>query len=506
MNLLGNSLKYTPDGYIAVSMRSYVNQADPSKVDVTMLFEDSGKGMSLEYQRTRLFSPFSQADPFSDGLGLGLSIVRQIVDSLGGHIDIRSEVGVGTTAKVHLTLPLTEAPVTDDLDNIRQVTAGKRLVVVCPTSVSKKLAFCGKALQVNSDEWFHMDFLSLPSGADLRNIEADAILCPEAELNLNSTIRETRGIPLIITCPNQSNQLNLRKRLMDLLPPERLQGVQIVAQPLGPYKMGPVYKTVFSSCFSQLPRLDVMPDPHHMDTGMQQAVHTLQVLPIDATKTDISTGNSPVHPTAVPTQQNAPRPKLARPLPLRLQSGLAPDTSSSTQHHVLLVDDNAINLKLLTLFMTKIGLAFAKASDGLQALEEYRKNSCLQDLSIPVSRKQVDLESIAESEDGTPPLSRSQSASNESVSSSAASAATTPMDARPFTWVLMDLSMPVMDGLESTRRIRAFEREHKLKKAVVVALTGLASADAQQDALDAGVDFYLAKPVRFADLKKLMEV
>jgi CheY-like chemotaxis protein len=69
----------------------------------------------------------------------------------------------------------------------------------------------------------------------------------------------------------------------------------------------------------------------------------------------------------------------------------------------------------------------------------------------------------------------------------------------------MDISMPVMDGLESTRRIREFERERGIKKAVIVALTGLASAEAQRDALDAGVDFYLAKPVKFVDLKKLIE-
>jgi CheY-like chemotaxis protein len=75
-----------------------------------------------------------------------------------------------------------------------------------------------------------------------------------------------------------------------------------------------------------------------------------------------------------------------------------------------------------------------------------------------------------------------------------------------FTYVLMDISMPVMDGLESTRRIRRYEQENGLRKAVIIALTGLASAEAQRDALEAGVDFYLPKPVRFADLKRLLDV
>ena len=66
--------------------------------------------------------------------------------------------------------------------------------------------------------------------------------------------------------------------------------------------------------------------------------------------------------------------------------------------------------------------------------------------------------------------------------------------------------MPIMNGLESTRHIRAFERTTGMTRAIIVALTGLASADAQDDALDAGVDFYLPKPVRFRDLKRLMGI
>lgn len=79
---------------------------------------------------------------------------------------------------------------------------------------------------------------------------------------------------------------------------------------------------------------------------------------------------------------------------------------------------------------------------------------------------------------------------------------TTP-PTRPFDFVLMDLSMPVMDGLTSTRQIRLFEQKHGLARSHIVALTGLASAQDQQDAQDAGVDMYLVKPVKFADIKRI---
>lgn len=64
--------------------------------------------------------------------------------------------------------------------------------------------------------------------------------------------------------------------------------------------------------------------------------------------------------------------------------------------------------------------------------------------------------------------------------------------------------MPVMDGMEATRRIREFERTNALDKANVIALTGLASSQAQHDAEAAGIDVFLPKPVRFAELKALL--
>jgi CheY-like chemotaxis protein len=69
----------------------------------------------------------------------------------------------------------------------------------------------------------------------------------------------------------------------------------------------------------------------------------------------------------------------------------------------------------------------------------------------------------------------------------------------------MDISMPVMDGLESTRQIRKFEQTQNLKAAKVIALTGLASQQAQDEASASGVDAYLAKPVKFKELRKVLD-
>ncbi len=64
--------------------------------------------------------------------------------------------------------------------------------------------------------------------------------------------------------------------------------------------------------------------------------------------------------------------------------------------------------------------------------------------------------------------------------------------------ILMDMSLPVLDGWEATRRLKADE---DLKSIPVVALTAHAMADDRQEALDAGCDDYDTKPV---ELKRLL--
>jgi signal transduction histidine kinase len=107
MNLLGNALKYTDSGYIAIRLQQSTDNNE--SIALALTIEDSGRGMSAEYQRTKLFSPFSQEDPFSSGTGLGLSIVKQIIESLKGEIEVNSTLNVGTQIKVSVRLPTAQS-------------------------------------------------------------------------------------------------------------------------------------------------------------------------------------------------------------------------------------------------------------------------------------------------------------------------------------------------------------------------------------------------------------
>lgn len=167
-----------------------------------------------------------------------------------------------------------------------------------------------------------------------------------------------------------------------------------------------------------------------------------------------------------------PQPKNTSEVTSRTQS---PDPT----FHILLVDDNKINRQLLVMFMRKNRFSFLEAENGQEALNIY-KAAC--HVKTPADAGHT-----------------SETVSNRPVP--------TRHDShlpRRFDFVLMDISMPVMDGMEATRRIREFEQAHGLKKTKVIALTGLASAQAQIDAASAGIDLFLPKPVKFAELRKLL--
>lgn len=120
---------------------------------------------------------------------------------------------------------------------------------------------------------------------------------------------------------------------------------------------------------------------------------------------------------------------------------------------VLIVEDNSVNLRLLKIFIRKCGYRdIETAVNGALAVEASAKSGNVFDI------------------------------------------------------IFMNLSMPVIDGFEATRRIREMEEQHQAstsesKSAHIVALTGLASKQYEQLAFNAGVDLYITKPVQFKRLE-----
>jgi PAS domain S-box-containing protein len=100
VNLLGNAIKFTSKGKITLNL--YGGGTEPHNQLIIEII-DSGIGMTPE-QLQRLFRPFNQADESITrkfgGTGLGLTISRQLAHLLGGEIEVKSELGVGSTFKL----------------------------------------------------------------------------------------------------------------------------------------------------------------------------------------------------------------------------------------------------------------------------------------------------------------------------------------------------------------------------------------------------------------------
>lgn len=108
-NLLTNSIKFTSEGSVTMSVK--VNRETHDVLEVSFTVEDTGIGIEEEV-RSKLFKPFSQADSSTarrfGGTGLGLTISKNLVELMRGKILLESKLGVGT--KASFWIPFHKAP------------------------------------------------------------------------------------------------------------------------------------------------------------------------------------------------------------------------------------------------------------------------------------------------------------------------------------------------------------------------------------------------------------
>ncbi|MEN3974905.1 ATP-binding protein [Emcibacter sp. SYSU 3D8] len=131
LNLMGNALKFTEMGTIAVDATAESTTGD----SVTVLFEVSDTGIGIEPEKLRtLFQPFSQADYSTTrvfgGTGLGLSICKNLVELMGGDIGCRSAPGEGSVFWFRVTFGrLPESERKDPFVRYAETLAGLRVIV-----------------------------------------------------------------------------------------------------------------------------------------------------------------------------------------------------------------------------------------------------------------------------------------------------------------------------------------------------------------------------------------
>jgi CheY-like chemotaxis protein len=388
LNLLGNALKFTEQGEIVLSVALEPPGAPDSALHLSI--RDTGIGIPAD-RLEAIFESFEQADNSTTrrfgGTGLGLTISRKLIQLMGGRIWAESELGKGSCFHLIVRLP-------------RATTS-----TATPFATPPKLT--GLSILLVDDNQSGRDVLL--DSANTWGMQAHAASGGDAALALAQRRINETGKPFDFA-------------VIDSTLPGR-DGFSTAAELI---KMGVVSvdRIVILSC-------GALQDDMKASGSLGQVA--LVRKPLIVTRLHEKIGSLLAGPTQVKLNNKA-----------KNGTTLFPKVKPL---HVLLVDDNAVNVKVATMFLTKAGFTLAIAHDGAKAVECFKKDK--------------------------------------------------------FDLILMDVQMPVMDGLESTRCIRELERPTGAH-VPIIALTAHSLKGDDERCLAAGMDAHLGKPIRIAEFFELV--
>ena len=387
LNLLSNAIKFTPaGGMISVRLKQY-----PGTQRERQLYEirvkDNGIGMSEDFVQ-KLFSPFererSSTVSRTQGTGLGMAITKNIVDMMGGNIEIQTEQGKGTEFIVRLPLRIQSKH--HRVEKIAALEGLKALVIdddfnTCD-SVTKMLAKVGMRSEwtLSGKEAVLRARQSIELGDAFHAYIIDWRL---PDMNGIEVTRQIRSLgddtPIIILTAYDWSEIEAEARAA---------GVNAFCA-----------KPIFMS--------DIR------DTLM----------------------------TAIGQKQD------------RTNDDILPAVSSDFRgRSILLVEDNELNSEIAIAILNEYGFQVHTAEDGAEAVEKIRNSA--------------------------------------------------PGD---YELVLMDIQMPVMNGYEAAKQIRALD-DPALAEITILAMTANAFDEDRKKALECGMDGFLSKPIVIEELIHTLQI
>lgn len=391
-NLCGNAVKFTASGEIALTVRA--GEMTEDSLQLAGSVRDTGIGIPAD-KVNELFAQYNQGASSTSsrfgGTGLGLSISRQLVRLMGGEIGVTSTEGEGST--FHFTARLgiiREQGANSNLEIAPRFRKGTALVI--DENATTRNYLCA---------W-------------LEHLGMQTVTATEAY----GALKELRRCDPVILITHLSlgsmDALQFAKIVSSN--PKFRSCRKVLLHPLAfTSEEADSWNEAFDACLS----LPVMPEA------------------LSGKLTETPAPQNAIVNIETPSSNDTPK----------AENSGTPAQESGIR--ILLVDDNAINRKVSSVILKKLGHQTGTAEDGLDAIEALRKE--------------------------------------------------------PFDLVLMDIHMPRMDGLEATRKIRDPETGTLNPSIPIVALTAGGANDGGPDHMEAGMNDLLEKPIKKEPLAAIID-
>jgi signal transduction histidine kinase/DNA-binding response OmpR family regulator len=385
INLVGNAIKFTDHGEVCVevSLKAVTN----GRAGVQFSIRDTGIGIALD-QQGGLFQEFQQAQTSGKrlygGTGLGLAVCRSIVTLMGGTISLKSMPGEGTTITFDAHFDLSPASQPGPPIASAEDLQGMRILIIDDNATNRRI------LSDLTGQW-KMKALASDSGES--------------------------GIAELSRAAAEGNPYRL------LLLDEQMPGMDGL-EVLERIRRNPVLQSVVIMMLTSSDQVKSAARCRQMgvETYLTKPISAFDLLGSIRLAIGAHTRASTVTPPA---------------------GGIS---VSSLSLRILLAEDNVVNQKVAMGMLAKMGHRITLASNGLEALEQWRQSE--------------------------------------------------------FDLILMDVQMPEMNGLLAATEIR---REEAIGSHVpIVAMTASAMSEDRERCLAAGMDDFISKPVSYQVIEEMI--
>ncbi|MFA6287041.1 MAG: response regulator [Opitutaceae bacterium] len=386
-NLVGNAVKFTSRGEVVIEVRA--EPAPAGRHRLLFRVRDTGIGIPVD-KLNRLFKAFSQIDVSTTrlygGTGLGLAISQRLVGFMGGEIGVSSQLGAGSVFFFDITVEAAPAIESIDVARLHAGLAGRRVLVVDDNATNRRI-FVNHLRRaglipfeaVSGAEG--LEWLDAHDWPDL--IITDMVMPGMDGLDFTLAVRakEASSRPEGVCVPVMMVSSG-GYRANDA----RLAAARLISALSKPLRQQQLIDAVALACA-------ILPPPA------------------------VASGHS--------DRTRGGRLSFANRYPRR----------------ILVVEDNAVNRKVIIHMLTRLGYVADVVVNGLLAIEACR--------------------------------------------------------AKTYDVVLMDVQMPELDGLEATRRIRRSVKP----PLTIIAMTANAMSGDREACIAAGMDGYVSKPLKLDDLE-----